>query len=155
MKTLPFLMFFLLLLSYSFSQEISNVSFEPIPDKVIIYYDLEGDAGKEYEVSLTLKREKYAEFQFMPKSVSGDIGEGKFVGKNRKILWEVTKDYHIDPEAADYYFEIEVNPVSTGIAWFYYAGAAVLGGGAAAVLYIIKTKGIEENKPIGTPPIRP
>lgn len=154
MKTLPILMFFLLFLSYSFSQVISNIFFEPIQNKVLIYYDLEGDPEKEYEVSLTLKREEYSGFQFIPESVSGDIGEGKFVGKKRKIIWEVNKDYHIDPEATDYYFEVEVNPISTGIGWFYYAGAAVLSGGVAAVLLLGK-KGIEENKPIGAPPARP
>lgn len=154
MKTVSFFIFFIFFLTCSFSQDISNIYFEPIQNKVIIYYDLEGDPNLEYEVSLTLKREEFAGFYFVPKSVSGDIGEGKFVGKKRKIIWEVTKDYHIDPEVEDYYFEIKVNPISTGIAWFYYVGAAVLGGGAAAVLLLGK-KQTEENKPIGAPPARP
>jgi len=142
--------------SYGFSQKVSNVSHELEGDNIIISYDLEGDADANYNVSVVLRREEYSGFQIIPKSVSGDIGEGKFVGKQRKIVWDVSKDYRIDPEVSDYYFEVKATIVSGGIPWYYFAGGAVLGGGAAALLLL---KPQETNSsvrvPIGSPPLRP
>jgi len=141
---------------YSFAQEITNVYFDPLQDKIIVYYDLAGDKDEDYNVSIVLRREEYSGFQIVPKSVTGDVGEGKFAGKKKKIIWDVTKDYHIDPEITDYYFEVKVKEISGGIAWYYYVLAAVVGGATAAVLI----GGDEEQppvaqNPIGAPPIRP
>lgn len=145
-----------LLASVCFAQEITNVSFEPQQDKIIIYYDLTGDKDEDYVVSLVLRREEYVAFQIVPKSVIGDVGEGKFAGTKRKIVWDVSKDYHIDPEVTDYYFEVKVKEISGGFAWYYYVIAAVLGGATAAVL----VGGSEETppvtqQPVGAPPVRP
>lgn len=147
----------IVLTSASIAQEIINVAYEAQQDKIIVYYDLIGDKDEDYVVSLVLRREEYAAFQIVAKSVTGDVGVGKFVGTKKKIIWDVTKDYHIDPEITDYYFEVKVKEISGGIAWYYYAIAAVLGGATAAVLI---GGGDEEQppvtqNPIGAPPIRP
>jgi hypothetical protein len=148
---------FFLLASVCFAQEITNITFEPQQDKIIIYYDLTGDKDEEYEVSVVLRREEYAAFQLVAKSVTGDVGLGKFAGTKRKVIWDVAKDYHIDPEVTDYYFEVKVKTISGGISWYYYVIAAVLGGATAAVLV---GGGDEEQppvtqNPIGAPPVRP
>ncbi len=146
----------ILLTSAAIAQDIANVYFEPQQDKIIVYYDLIGDKDVEYDVSLVLRREEYVAFQLVAKSVTGDIGEGKFAGTKKKIVWDVSKDYHIDPEVTDYYFEVNVKEISGGIAWYYYVLAAVVGGATAAVLI----GGDEEQppvieNPIGAPPVRP
>ena len=139
-----------------FAQEITNVTFEAQKDKIIIYYDLAGDKDQEYEVSLVLRREEYTGFVFSPRSIEGDVGKGKFTGTKRKIVWSAARDYHIDPEIDDYYFEVKVKEISRGIPWYYYVGAAVLGGGAAAALFLGKdSETTEERQPIGAPPVRP
>jgi len=143
---------------FIFPQEISNVEFEAQKDKIIVYYDLTGDEDKEYEVTLLLRREEYSRFVFYPKNVEGDVGKGKFAGTKRKIVWDVNKDYHIDPEVEDYYFEIKVKELKVGISWYYYVGAALLGGGTAAAIILGKNKEKDTpvNKtPIGAPPVRP
>lgn len=139
-----------------FAQEITNVTFEAQQDKIIIYYDLAGDKDQEYEVSLVLRREEYTGFVFIPRSIEGDAGKGKFAGTKRKIVWTAARDYRIDPELDDYYFEVKVKEISGGIPWYYYVGAAVLGGGAAAALLLGKdNETTEDRQPIGPPPVRP
>lgn len=156
MRSILNISIFFLLASVCFAQEITNVSFEAQQDKIIIYYDLTGDKDQDYEVSLTLRREEYIAFQIAPKSVTGDIGKGKFAGTKRKIVWDVSKDYHIDPEVTDYYFEVKVKEIGGGISWYYYVIAAVLGGTTAAVLIGGKADEPTVTKqPIGPPPVRP
>ena len=154
------LLFFTIILLYHssiFPQEtkVTNVSFELKKNNVFIYYDLEGDKDAEYNVSVTLRREEISGYIFVPTNLSGDVGEGKFVGKGRTIIWEVHKDFHIDEEVTDYYFEVKAEKAG-GSTWFYYVGGAVLAGGVAALLLV----GGEENgevtqTAIEPPPIRP
>jgi len=157
MKLLNGMLISILFISASMAQEITNITFEPQQDKIIIYYDLAGDKDEEYEVSVTLRREEYVAFVIVPTNVTGDVGVGKFAGTKRKIIWDVSKDYHIDPEVSDYYFEVKVKTISGGISWYYYVIAAVLGGATAAVLV---GGGDEEQPPVtqtpvGAPPVRP
>lgn len=139
-------------------QKVTNVDFEPKQNKIFITYDLDGEKDTEYEIGVVLKREEFSGFIFRPKLLTGDVGEGIKPGKGKEIVWDVTKEYHIDPDATDFYFEVTAQKISGGIAWYYYVGAAVLGSGTAAVLLLGK-KSEEESPvtktPIGTPPGRP
>ena len=156
MKSIISIVIFFIFSLSSVAQIISNVEFEAEKDKIIIYYDLAGDKDQEYEVSLVLRREEYTGFVFVPRSIEGDAGKGKFVGTKRKIVWTAARDYRIDPEIDDYYFEVRVKEIGGGIPWYYYVGAAVLGGGAAAALLLGKdNETTEERQPIGPPPVRP
>jgi len=159
MKTVLCMIFFLLLAaSSSFSQTPTNVSFEPIGDSIAIYYDLAGDPEQEYEIFVTLCREDFVTFRFIPKSVTGDVGTGKFSGMKRRIIWAVKKDFTVDPDATDYYFKVDASVVSGTSAWWYIGGAALVGGGAAAVLLLTKKSSPATETPplpIGAPPVRP
>ncbi len=159
MKKINLLFFTIILLYHSpiFPQEtkVTNVNFELKNNNVFIYYDLEGDKDAEYNVSVTLRREEISGYIFVPTNLSGDVGEGKFVGKGRTIIWEVHKDFHIDEEVTDYYFEVKAEKAG-GSSWYYYVGGAVIAGGVAALLLV----GGEENgevtqTAIKPPPIRP
>ena len=152
--TFSIIIFFLISLS-SYGQKVSNVTFEPQQNNIVIYYDLEGEADAEYEVTVILKREAIPGYLFYPTNIKGDVGEGKFAGKKRTITWEVYKDYKIDEEVEDYYFEVTAEKVG-GIGWYYYVGGAVLAGGAAALILMGGDETTTEQPiPIGPPPIRP
>lgn len=159
MKTiLCALLFLLLAASGASSQSPANVSFEPIGDSIAIYYDLAGDPEQEYEISVTLCREDFTTFRFIPKSVTGDVGSGKFAGMKRRIIWAVKKDFTVDPDVTDYYFKVEASIVSGASAWWYIGGAALVGGGVAAVLLLTKKSSPTTETspvPIGAPPVRP
>lgn len=155
--TLVLSLFLLSTFSLSQTAKISNITFEPVSTGIEISYDLEGDRDVEYEINVSLKRESISGFNFIPKSISGDVGKGKFAGKSRKMFWDVSKDYRIDEEVSDYYFLVSASVVKGGISWLYYVGAAVLGGGTAAVLLLGKDKKEESQTTaeIPNPPVRP
>jgi len=132
---------------------LSNIHFEAKENEVIIYYDLSGDKGDEYEVEIFLRSEVDLLFEMQPINLSGDIGEGYFVGKGRKILWEDTRDLAASLDGDDFYFEINATRLS-GIPWYYYVGGTALVGGVAAIL-VIKKDGGESKTPIKEPPDRP
>lgn len=132
---------------------LSNIHFEVKDNEVIINYDLSGDKEDEYEVEIFLKSEVDQLFKIKPINLSGDIGEGYFVGKGRKILWQYTRDLAAPLDGDDFYFEINANRLG-GIPWFYYVGGTALAGGLAAML-VIKKDGSESRTPIKEPPDRP
>jgi hypothetical protein len=132
---------------------LSNIHFETKDNEVIIYYDLSGDKKDEYEVEIFLKSEADLLFKLTPINLSGDIGEGYFVGKGRKILWQYTRDLGAPLDGDEYYFEINVTRLG-GIPWYYYVGGTALAGGLAAILVIKKDEG-ESKTPIKEPPDRP
>jgi hypothetical protein len=146
---------FLLFLHPIYPQDakVSNVDFELIKNEVYIYYDLAGETDTEYEITAVLRRESISGYIFPLRTVRGDVGKGKFVGKKRTIIWDVSKDFHIDEEVTDYYFEVTAEEVG-GIPWYYYVGGAVIAGGVAAVL-LINDPQEDEKIPVGAPPDRP
>lgn len=144
---------FLFLTPLCYTQHIENISFEEYQNKILIYYDLIGEKDDEYEISLVLKREEYSGFIFIPKTVEGDIGKGNYAGRKKKIIWDVSKDYHIDPEVEDFYFEVSATKLG-GIPWYYYVGGTAVAGGLAAILLMKKDEGTTRI-PIKQPPDRP
>ncbi|MFH0734582.1 MAG: hypothetical protein V1773_10130 [bacterium] len=161
-QIIPVFVLFLICFGFSnsFAQDVTvtNVNYTVKPDVIEITYDLSGDYNKEYEIIALLKRETRPDFKFELKTVTGDISEGKYVGTNRKIIWNYKKDFSIDPNVDDYYFEINAEKVSGGISWYYYVGA-VVGGAVAVVLTVLKPETTTENPPatqnVTLPPTRP
>jgi len=132
---------------------LSNMYFEAKDNEVIIYYDLYGDKEDEYEVEIFLKSEIDLLFKTKPINISGDIGEGYFVGKGRKVIWQYTTDLAAPLDGDDFYFEIKATRLG-GIPWYYYVGGTALVGGLAAIL-VIKKDESESRTPIKEPPDRP
>ena len=137
LKFKPILMFFLLILFQTLSaQQISDVSFELVGQNINIYYSLTPVTSDNYEITTLLKRTSNPNFSYTPENLSGDIGEGKYSGIGKKIIWRVSDIEMNMFDGEDFYFEVFANKLeeSGGIPWYYYVGTAAVGGGVAAIL---------------------
>lgn len=115
---------------------ITNV--EQSGDLIIITYfhtPVGDEPDAEYDVSVRLTREKDKEFSVPVKEARGDIGDGRYVGSNRRILWAYKKQLPNGLPFDDIEFELTIEK-NTGVpAWLYYAGgAAIVAGATAAIL---------------------
>lgn len=142
------------------AQQIFHPAFTVSGDSILVTYDLAANPDDELTVSLTLRMESVPGFRIIPATVSGDIGTGKFGGRNRKIIWLASRDFAIDPNVDDYYFEIHWATVSGGgIPWYYYVGGGTVVAGAAAWLILGPHDGGRTKHTstfyIGAPPPRP
>jgi hypothetical protein len=152
-----YIILFPLLLNPIYPQDakVTNVEFELIKNEVYIYYDLAGETDTEYEITAVLRRESISGYIFPLRTVRGDVGKGKFVGKKRTIVWDVSKDFHIDEEVTDYYFEVTAEKVG-GIPWYYYVGGGLVVGAAAALIIGSGSEDQTETKTaVQPPPVRP
>lgn len=124
--------------------------------ELVISYDLAGIEGDDYEVEFFLRRKDDPGFREPFDEVRGDRGDIEFV-KGKKQFVVMLKDSEIFRYPnRDYYFELEVNKLSGGIAWYYYvAGGALLGGTAAAIILTSGNNTEEAPVVIGAPPVRP
>jgi hypothetical protein len=144
--------------SVAFSREditVKNVRFEVSGNKIVIRYDLTGPIDRVYVVKMSVKRRQVPSYEFIPKAVAGDVGEGKFSGSNRQINWEILQELPNGLEGDDYYFRIEAALVPSGSNLVYYlGGAAVVVGAAAYFLLVKKTTTADEGsfpQPAGHP----
>jgi len=136
-KHLLFLIFGIFILNQkSLSQQITDVSFEVIDQNIRIFYTLTPVSNDLFEISTLLKRTTDVSFSYKPENLSGDIGEGKYSGNGRAILWNVTQQEMNMFDGEDFYFEVYAKKIepSGGIPWYYYVGTAAVGGAAAVLL---------------------
>jgi hypothetical protein len=121
-------------------------------DLIIIYYyhtPIGDQEDAEYEVSLRLTRESDKNFNVAMTDAKGDIGDGKFVGTNRRILWAHKKQFPKGLPFDDIEFELTIEKNEGIPSWVWYTGgAAVVGVGA--VLLLSKPK--EEETTVGALP---
>ncbi|MFH0991059.1 MAG: hypothetical protein V1799_13705 [bacterium] len=135
---------------------VKNIRFEFTGNKVLIHYDVIGPAGQQYNIKVLLKRRKNPRFEFVPKAISGDVGEGRSGGYGKQIVWEIERDFPNGLDGDDFYFRIEAEVITAGSSLLYYlGGGAVVVGTAAYFLLMKKTdSGVSEGtfpKPIGRP----
>jgi hypothetical protein len=111
-----------------------TASWSPSGDVAIITYQLSASREKSYDVNIVLRRESDKSFAVIPRSVSGDVGVGKFAAGVRQIRWNFKKDVPQGLTGDDYWFDITAREVveSGGSNWWIYAG-----GGAAVVAGVI------------------
>jgi hypothetical protein len=114
---------------------IQNIHFDQTGNTVTIYYDLTGPVDQKYRVSIKLKSEDYKSFEYVPQNVSGDIGEGTFVGTNRKIVWNLLPESPPITSQYKFYFEVKAELLSPPINPYFWVGGAVILGGIAALLF--------------------
>ena len=126
--------------------KIENVHYTVSDGRVIINYDLIGDPNNTYNVQLTLKRQNYDAYNYTPNKVSGDVGTGKFAGKNREIIWNVNDEFPQGLPYSDYYFIVTANESgkkgeSSGFFTFSWLKAGVVAAVAVAtIIFISKNK---------------
>lgn len=157
------LCFFLCLFCAAFNasaQERIDVTFETAAEgKVLIHYFLHDQPDKEYEIDAELKKTGEPSFSLKPKNMTGDIGTGKFAGRQCTITWNVDKsEEDVLGAGEDFYFEVTAEEVKAGSSWYWYVlGAAALGGGAAT--YLLLKKDNKDNtsaaSSLAAPPGRP
>lgn len=155
MKNILLISLLLLAVAPMKSQQKLSASFESLDNKIQISYEFQGESDKEYEIKVVLKRSSASTYNYIPSSLSGSVGKGKFANKKNLIIWNLTNKEAETLTDTDYYFEITAIEVKGGIPWYYYVGTAVVGGGAAAVLLMKKKT---EETPAATtalPPARP
>lgn len=138
--------------------KVLNVRFEIVGTKIVVQYDLEGEANKDYKVKVILRRERNQSFLHIPQSVAGEIGEGPFAGQNRQVTWDFLREFPQGLEGDDFYFVIEVELISSGISplWYIGGGVGIVGG---VVGYLLSKGGSTPAtstvdvfpKPIGRP----
>lgn len=130
-----------------------NVKFVPHDGKVLISYDLLGDPGETYRVGVILKKESDSTRSYKPKLISGAVGEGVLPGRDREILWDLSKEIPAGLEGSDYYFVITAEEEG-GFPWW--AGAAIVSAGILGVLMLSSGGGDGGGSPsLPPPPGRP
>lgn len=134
--TLIILLFFFFIINNLNAQrvKVENVRFELEGGKVVIYFDLKGEHGEKYDISIFLLNDDDPGYRHEPEFVSGDIGEVEYFGIDKKIIWDIDKEFPEGLEGEGFYFEVIAEEAGGGIAWYYFVGAAVLGGSAAVLL---------------------
>jgi hypothetical protein len=127
-----------------------NIRLEIKKGTVTIFYDLNGPTEIEYNIDVAVKKEKDKNFIHIPQEITGDKGKGYYAGKNRKIIWNYSKEFPAGLE--DAYFELttsilskpvetaEIKDVGKGSNLIYYIGGGVLvAGGITALILSGKT----------------
>jgi hypothetical protein len=139
---------------------VRNVQLEFQQDYAVVTYDLVAKFGETYEVVASLVKEGDSKFRIPLKSVTGDIGVGKFAGNGRRIQWEFGKDLPADfAGGSEYSVEVTATWVEEGGggSWVYYVlGGALVAGG---VVFLTRPKAAESSTastPLpSSPPGRP
>mgnify|MGYP006186559953 CR=1 FL=1 len=158
MKVFYLLLTLLFITSGLNAQEKIDATFEASDGKIFIYYELNEDPQKEYEVKVKLKRTTVPSFELIPSVLVGDVGRGKFAGGRRTIIWHINTKEEAVLDGDDFYFEVTSEAIEEGggIPWYVWAGGAALGGGAAAFFLLSKSDdGGDTQTNFPTPPGRP
>lgn len=142
---------------------VTNVHYTQIQDSVIIYYNLISHAPNErYRVHLYLSMDGGKNFNLTPQSVSGDVGADILPGNQRRIVWNVLKDYPDGINGKSYQFLIRAQPQNNNsnknpkihhshlLGYLLIGGVVGLAGTAAGILI-----GRSLRKGLPGPPVRP
>jgi len=110
--------------------KVQNVRFDIEGTRIVVRFDLQGPLDREYNVKMLLRREGNPSFVHVPRSVLGDLGEGKFAGLSRQITWDILKEFPDGLEGDDFYFVVDVELIkpTSKLIWWIGGGAAVVGG---------------------------
>jgi hypothetical protein len=135
---------------------VRNVRFEKSYNIMTIYFDLSGPSEEEYKVTLSLRRRSNGNFQYLPKNLSGDIGVVRHAGTNKRINWDISREFPEGITDNDFYFVVNAEVNSSSISPLVWVGGAVILGGAA---WILLSKKSSSEPPIDAgfprPPGRP
>jgi len=123
-----------------FSQQlqVKNVRFESSGKIVKIQYDLYGQIGKSYKISLKLSDDNGVSYKIRPRTTTGDVGKNISVGKNKEIKWKMYEDFPQGLAGNKFVFAVDAE-LQKGRKWAYYlVGTGVAAG--AAVFYLSQRK---------------
>ncbi|HLX12577.1 MAG TPA: hypothetical protein VKS81_07175 [Bacteroidota bacterium] len=125
---------------YGKNPQVTNVQFETKGDTVTIHYDLVGSPDAVYRIGVVLKKESDQTLRYVPKEISGDIGDAISAGTNKTIIWNLSDEFPRGLDGNDFYFEIGAEDLSpsTSIPWLGIGAAAVAGAGV--IWFIVSSK---------------
>lgn len=139
--------------------DVSNVRVTISGLRVIVTYDLAGSPYKEYNVALVLRNRNNASFRYIPKMLSGDVGTGKYAGKNKEIVWDMTREFPQGLQGNGYYFVVDAEEAggsANSIGLFtWIGGAAVVVAAVVAYLIVQHNGGPTSPASYPDPPGRP
>ena len=99
----------------------------------IISYDLEGQQGGMYLITVELRRESDRDFVLIPANLTGDAGDVQANGARKTIKWDYLKTFPNGLAGDDYYFKITVTRPG-GFPWLWVAiGSAAVAGAVVAL----------------------
>ncbi|HTO93733.1 MAG TPA: hypothetical protein VMM80_05155 [Bacteroidota bacterium] len=107
-------------------------------DVVVITYNLEAPEGTPCTVTVELRKESDPSFSFVPRSLTGDIGDVKTAGTGKTVRWEYLKEFPVGLRGDDYYFTLQADKAG-GFPWFWVGLGAAATVGATVVLFAGKT----------------
>ncbi|MBF0553037.1 MAG: BON domain-containing protein [Nitrospirae bacterium] len=83
---------FLTIPRIAFAAEVTNLKLTQVKNTIVATYDLVGNQGEKFEVivNITVGDERRTAEEL---SLNGDFGKGVKVGKGKKIVWKVMKDF--------------------------------------------------------------
>jgi len=87
LRILPLLLVFAFSLSYS--QTIENLTYKVEGNQIRISYDLIGDAGELYEVTIYSSADNFTD---PITSANGDIGQDVSPGRGKTVMWDAKSD---------------------------------------------------------------
>jgi hypothetical protein len=137
--------------------EVANARWSVQGNDIVINFELIAPADKTYKISVVLRRESDKSFAFVPKTVSGAVGEGKYAGQ-REMRWAFRKDIPKGLVGNDFWFEIsadEIIETGTSKFWYYAGGAAAVVAGGVVYYMTSGTKSTTPSSPakLPTPPL--
>jgi LPXTG-motif cell wall-anchored protein len=137
------------------SIKVENIDIRLTGAKMYIEYDLLGPKDEELNLKIELRRESVPSFVYVPVNVGGDIGNGKFYGSRRQIIWNFVSEFPNKLTGRDYYVVVKAKLIRSGsnaLLWIG-GGAAILSGGA--YLFFSKKKTETQQIYLPDPPDRP
>ncbi len=130
---------------------VKNVYHESTADRrVRIHYSLFAPSHLKFRVSAALLKKGDESFQYIPKNVSGDIGDTVAAGENKAIVWDILKEFPEGLEGEDFQFLVKAEAISPGTSPWYF-----IGGGAAVVGGVITYFLLHRDSGFPGPPTRP
>ncbi|HEY6950800.1 MAG TPA: hypothetical protein VI758_00250 [Bacteroidota bacterium] len=99
-------------------------------------------AERDIRVTVILRKESDPQFRYRPKRVTGDVGIVHSGGKDKRIVWDIAREFPDGIDGNDFYFIVEAEFASQGTSamWWIGGGAAAVAGGIAAFLLSSGTK---------------
>lgn len=87
------IVFFLLANTFACAQSVTNVRFEQSGKQIVIYYDLYGETGNGWNISVFCSKDKAKTLGMPLQKVTGACGDGVLPGENKKITWDVLTEW--------------------------------------------------------------
>lgn len=137
--------------AYAQETDLRNISFQERGKVIIVTYDLIGEAGEKYEVELYLSSDGGSTYDYQPQAVSGDVGDDVRIGTQKRIQWNVLKDFPGGIQGSNYRFRLTADKQGGNAIW-YVLGTGLIGGAVGSAVMFLGGGGNDGGGNGGDPP---